>query len=165
MASRPHSPVLGVGRTLLEGRTASYTVHLCRVVVDRETGAWRVTRYAVFQDVGRAVNPPEIEGQVHGGALQGLGRVLGEQLVYDPEGQLRTGTFIDYELPAIDQAPPFEVTLLEVPSEHPLGIRGVGEPPAIPGPAAVTNALSAALGARVRRVPVDWAELVGNGSG
>jgi len=160
LGSRPHAPVLGVGRTRLEGRGPAFTVHVCRVVADAETGAWRVARYAAFQDVGRAINPPEIEGQVHGGALQGMGRVLGEQLVYDNEGQLRTGTFIDYELPAIDQAPDFEVTLLEVPSEHPLGVRGVGEPPAIPGPAAIVNALSAAAGVRVRRLPVDWTDLV-----
>jgi CO/xanthine dehydrogenase Mo-binding subunit len=160
LGSRPHAPAPGVGRSYLEGRGPAFTVHVCRVAVDAETGAWRVTRYAAFQDVGRAINPPEIEGQVHGGALQGLGRVLGERLAYDAEGQLRTGSFVDYELPAIDQAPPFEVRLLEVPSEHPLGVRGVGEPPAIPGPAAVVNALSAAAGVRLRRVPVDWSDLV-----
>lgn len=117
-------------------------------------------KYLAIQEVGRAINPPEVEGQVHGGALQGLGRVLGEQLVYAPEGQLRTRSFVDYELPAIDHAPPFDVTLVQVPSEHPFGVRGVGEPPAIPGPAAVVNAISAAAGRCIRRVPVDWSELV-----
>jgi CO/xanthine dehydrogenase Mo-binding subunit len=132
------------------------------VRVDRETGAWRVVRYVAFQDVGRALNPPEVEGQVTGGGLRGLGRALGEQLVYDEDAQLRTSTFV-YELPAIDQAPAFEVELIEVPSDHPLGIRGVGEPPAIPGPAAVVNALAAVTGMRVRRVPVEWSALVEGG--
>lgn len=163
LGSRPHAPLLGVGRTRLEGRRLGFAVHVRRVRVDRETGAWRVVRYVAIQDVGRVLNPPEVEGQVTGGALQGLGRALGEQLVYDEEAQLRSSTFVDYELPTIDQAPAFEVELIEVPSEHPLGIRGVGEPPAIPGPAAVVNALAAATGVRVRRVPVEWSALVEGG--
>jgi CO/xanthine dehydrogenase Mo-binding subunit len=163
LGSRPYAPLLAVGQTRLEGRRPAFAVHVCRVRVDRETGAWRVVRCVAFQDVGRALNPPEVEGQVTRGALQGLGPTLGEQLVYDEEAQLRTGTFVDYELPAIDQAPAFEVELIEVPSEHPLGIRAVGEPPAIPGPAAVVNALAAATGVRVRRVPVEWSALVAGG--
>src|SRR5581483_7787109 len=119
-----------------------FTVHLCRVRADRETGRWGIAGYAAIQDVGRAINPPEVVGQVHGGALQSLGRALGEQMVYDEAGVLRTATFVDYELPTIDQAPPLDVQLIEVPSPWgPHGAKGVGEPPAVPGPAAVANAL------------------------
>jgi CO/xanthine dehydrogenase Mo-binding subunit len=106
--------------------------------------------------VGRAINPPEVEGQIHGGAAQSLGRALGEQLAYDAEGQLRTASFLDYELPTADQLPSIDVRLLEIRSPvGPLGAKGVGEPPAIPGIAALANALSRATGIRVREVPID----------
>jgi CO/xanthine dehydrogenase Mo-binding subunit len=106
--------------------------------------------------VGHAINPPEVEAQIHGGATQAIGRALGEQLVYDGDGQLRTASFLDYELPAADQIPNIDVRLVEVPSPvGPLGAKGVGEPPAIPGTAAVANAVSRAAGLRVREVPID----------
>jgi CO/xanthine dehydrogenase Mo-binding subunit len=131
------------------------------VSADRETGAFQLTGYAAIQDVGRAINPPEVEGQIHGGAAQALGRALGEQLAYDGEGQLRSGSFLDYELPTADQLPDIDVRLIEVPSPvGPLGAKGVGEPPAIPGPAALANALARATGTRVREVPIDRSALV-----
>jgi CO/xanthine dehydrogenase Mo-binding subunit len=133
-----------------------FTVHIARVRTDAETGAFQLTGYAAIQDVGRAINPPEIEGQIHGGTVQGLGRALGEQLAYDIDGQLRTASFLDYELPSADQLPDIDVRLIEVPSAvGPLGAKGVGEPPAIPGPAAITNALARATGIRVRDLPID----------
>jgi len=123
--------------------------------VDRETGSLRVIGYAAIQDVGHAVNPPEIVGQIQGGATQGLGRALGEQLFYDPAGQLRTGSFLDYELPTVDQVPEIAVQIVEVPSGvEPLGARPVGEPPAVPGPAAVVNAVASATGVRIRQLPI-----------
>jgi CO/xanthine dehydrogenase Mo-binding subunit len=126
------------------------------VKADPETGSYQLTGYAAIQDVGRAINQPEVEGQVHGGAAQSLGRALGEQLFYDGDGQLRTGSFLDYEIPTADQLPEIDVRLIEVPSPvGPLGAKGVGEPPAIPGPAAVANALARATGVRVREVPID----------
>lgn len=150
-----YPPVLGQGRTAITQQSPMFTVHIARVHVDRETGDWRLTGYAAIQDVGRAINPPEIEGQVHGGALQGLGRALGEELRYDDEGQLRTATFADYPLPSIDQAPDTVVELVEVPSPFgPLGAKGVGEPPAVPGPAAVANAIRDACGVRLTRLPI-----------
>jgi CO/xanthine dehydrogenase Mo-binding subunit len=133
-----------------------FTVHIARVRADRETGAFQLTGYAAIQDVGHAINPPEVEAQIHGGATQALGRALGEQLVYDADGQLRTGSFIDYELPAADQIPNIDVRLIEVPSPvGPLGAKGVGEPPAIPGTAALANAVSRATGVRIREAPID----------
>src|SRR5438128_11024103 len=138
-----------------------FTVHIARVRIDRETGAFRLIGYAAIQDVGHASNPPEVEGQIHGGAAQALGRALGEQLVYDGDGQLRTGSFLEYELPAVDQIPNIDVTLIEVPSPvGPLGAKGVGEPPAIPGTAALANAVSRASGVRVREVSIDRSLLV-----
>jgi CO/xanthine dehydrogenase Mo-binding subunit len=156
-----HKPVQATGRSAVQSASPMFTVHIARVRLDRETGAFQLIGYAAIQDVGHAINPPEIEGQVHGGATQSLGRALGEQLVYDGDGQLRTGSFLDYEIPAADQIPNIDVRLIEVPSPvGPLGAKGVGEPPAIPGTAALANAVSRAAGVRVREVPIDRWKLV-----
>ena len=147
-------PIHGFGRENAQQRSSGFTVHLARIKVDRETGDWRVSGYAAIQDVGRAVNPPEVEGQVQGGAAQGLGRALGEMLVHDAEGQPRVVSFLDYPIPSIDQTPDFQVRLVEVPSPNPLGVRGVGEPPNTPGPAVIANALARATGVRRFEVPI-----------
>lgn len=154
-----YRPIHATGRSAVQSASPVFTVHVARVEADRETGAYRLTGYAAIQDVGRAINAPEIEGQIHGGATQALGRALGEELVYDAEGQLRTASFLDYEVPAADQVPEIDVRLIEVPSPvGPLGAKGVGEPPAVPGTAALANAVSRAFGVRVRQVPIDrWA--------
>jgi CO/xanthine dehydrogenase Mo-binding subunit len=154
MGGTKHAPVLGQGRTVIDRQSPAFTVHICRVHVDRETGGYRVTAYAAIQDVGRAINPPEVEGQIHGGAAQGLGRAMGEQLVYDGGGQLRTGSFLDYELPSIDQVPEIDVQIVEVVASTGIGTRGVGEPPAVPGPAVLVNAIASATGVRLREVPI-----------
>jgi CO/xanthine dehydrogenase Mo-binding subunit len=155
-----YKPVQATGRAALQEASPMFTVHLARVAIDRETGSYRLTGYAAIQDVGRAINPPEVEGQIHGGSVQALGRALGEGLVYDPDGQLRTASFLDYELPSADQIPDIDVGLVEMPSPvGPLGAKGVGEPPAIPGTAALANAVSRAAGVRVRSVPIDRSAL------
>jgi CO/xanthine dehydrogenase Mo-binding subunit len=154
MGGSKNAPVLGQGRTVIDRQSPAFTVHICRVRVDRETGGYKVTGYAAIQDVGRAINPPEVEAQIHGGAAQGLGRALGEQLVYDSGGQLRTGSFLDYELPTVDQVPEIDVQIVEVAASTGLGTRGVGEPPAVPGPAVVVNAIASATGVRIRQVPI-----------
>ena len=156
-----HRPIQSMGRSAVQSASPSFTVHIARVRADVETGAFQLTAYAAIQDVGRAINPPEAEGQVHGGAVQSLGRALGEQLFYDSDAQLRTGSFLDYELPTSDQVPDIDVVLVEVPSPvGPLGAKGVGEPPAIPGAAALANAVARATGIRVREVPIDRSKLV-----
>jgi CO/xanthine dehydrogenase Mo-binding subunit len=155
-----YAPVLGQGRAAITEQSPMFTVHVCRVRADAQTGEWRVTDYLAVQDVGRALNPPEVEGQIHGGTLQALGRALGEVMAYDERGALRTASFLDYELPTIDQAPAVRVQLIEVPSPHgPSGAKGVGEPPAVPAPAAAANAVAAATGWRPYAVPVSWSEL------
>jgi len=155
-----HRPINATGRSAVQSASPAFTVHIARVRTDPETGAFQLTGYAAIQDVGRAINPPEARGQIHGGSVQSVGRALGEQLFYE-DGQLRSGSFLDYELPTVDQVPLIDVVLVEVPSPvGPLGAKGVGEPPAIPGPAAVTNALARATGIRVREVPVDRSKLI-----
>jgi CO/xanthine dehydrogenase Mo-binding subunit len=160
-----HRPINAVGRSAVRSASPAFTVHIARVRADVETGAFQLTGYAAIQDVGRAINRPEAEGQVHGGAVQSLGRALGEQMAYDEDGQLRSGSFLDYELPTADQLPDVSVELIEIPSPvGPLGAKGVGEPPAIPGAAALANALARATGVRVRELPIDRSLLAGAGS-
>lgn len=160
-----YPPVLGNGRNAITQQAPQFTVQIARVRWDRETGGFALTGFAAIQDVGRALNPPEVVGQVHGGAVQAVGRVLGEEMRYDAEGQLRTASFVDYALPSADQIPDIDVRLLEIPAPHgPFGAKGVGEPPAVPGPAAVANAIFAATGVRVTAVPVDTAQLVERGA-
>jgi len=155
-----YRPVDASGRAAVQAGSPALTVHIARVRTDPETGEFRLTGYAAIQDVGRAINPPEVEGQIHGGAAQSLGRALGEQLVYDAEGQLRTASFLDYDIPTADQLPDIDVRVIEVPSPvGPLGVKGVGEPPAIPGTAALANAVSRATGVRIREVPIDRSRL------
>lgn len=153
-----YRPVLGSGRSAQLLPSPMFTVQLAKLVVDPESGEWHLVKVVAIQDVGRAINPAEIEGQIHGGTLQAMGRALGEELVWDAQGNLRTGSFIDYGLPSIDQAPTdFEVVLLEVPSEHgPFGAKGVGEPPAVPGSAAIANAIRGATGRRLEELPFDF---------
>src|SRR5487761_727782 len=156
-----YRPIQATGRSAVQAASPMFTVHIARVRTDPETGAFQLTGYAAIQDVGHAINPPEAEGQVHGGAAQSLGRALGEQLVYNVDGQLRTSSFLDYELPTADQLPDIDVRLIEVASAvGPLGAKGVGEPPAVPGPAAISNALARATGIRVRDLPLDRAAFV-----
>ncbi|HEX4993437.1 MAG TPA: xanthine dehydrogenase family protein molybdopterin-binding subunit, partial [Methylomirabilota bacterium] len=102
--------------------------HVCEVEVDPETGAVRVLRYTVVDDVGRMINPLLVKGQIHGGAVQGLGQGLAEVLTYDEAGQVLSGSFMDYAMPRADEVPLFDVDAHEVPTRvNPLGAKGVGE--------------------------------------
>lgn len=160
-----YKPINAVGRSAVQSASPMFTVHIARVRADRETGEFRLTGYAAIQDVGHAINAPEVEAQIHGGATQAIGRALGEQLVFDGQGQPRVASFLDYEVPAADQIPNIDVRLVEVPSPvGPLGAKGVGEPPAIPGTAAVANAVSRAFGVRVREAPIDRSKLISSSS-
>ncbi|MFL5717039.1 MAG: xanthine dehydrogenase family protein molybdopterin-binding subunit [Chloroflexota bacterium] len=131
------------------------SAHLVHVRVDKETGEVAVLGYVIAQDVGRAINPAMIEGQLHGGATQGLGWALREAMVYDEAGQLLTGTFLDYALPVAPDVPVFETIIVEVPSaDGPYGARGIGEGPVCGAAAAVANAIAAATGVRFRSLPM-----------
>jgi carbon-monoxide dehydrogenase large subunit len=137
------------------GHTFSGAVHVAAVEVDRETGRVRVTRYVVVEDCGPVINPLLVEGQIHGAVAQGLGEALLEELVYDADGQLLTGTLMDYALPKADDVPAFEVGHLETPSPRmPGGFKGMGEGGTIGAPATLANAVADALGAPVTRLPL-----------
>jgi len=150
-------PVHALGRVAVNASAPMFTVHVARVRVDDHTGALRVTRYAAIHDIGHALHTPDVVGQIHGGIVQGLGRALGEEIAYDQDGQLRTGSFTDYYLPAIDTVPlEIDVELVEVPSEQgPKGARGIGEPPVVPVLAAVGNAIRDVTGQRLTSAPFE----------
>ena len=116
-------------------------------VVDPDTGHVAVTRYLVVDDVGHAINPLIVRGQVHGGVAQGIGQAVLERTAYDAEsGQLLSASFMDYALPRAEDLPDIEVELIEVPCEtNPLGVKGAGEAGAVGSPPAVINALIDAL--------------------
>ena len=121
--------------------------HIAEVEIDPDTGVTRVVRYSVTDDVGRAINPLVVRGQVHGGVAQGLGQAMLERTAYDPEsGQLLSGSFMDYALPRADDLPDIQVDLIEVPcASNPLGVKGAGEAGAVGSPPAVINAVVDAL--------------------
>ncbi|HEX5454681.1 MAG TPA: xanthine dehydrogenase family protein molybdopterin-binding subunit [Stellaceae bacterium] len=125
-----------------------YGCHVCEVEIDPDTGEIEIVRYNAVDDVGRAVNPMIVHGQVHGGIVQGLGQALSEQVVYDREsGQLLSGSFMDYAMPRADRLPFFTTELSEVPTPtHPLGIRPAGEGGTTPALGVVVNAVVDALG-------------------
>ena len=129
--------------------------HVCDVEVDPATGQVTVLRYTAFQDVGRALNPMAIEGQMEGSAAQGLGWALTEGFDYDASGRLRNASLLDYRIPTALDLPPFECVILETPVPGvPYGVRGVGEVPILPPGPAVANAIARALGKRPTAMPM-----------
>jgi CO/xanthine dehydrogenase Mo-binding subunit len=131
--------------------------------VDLDTCAVRLLKHVAVHDCGRPINPMVVEGQLHGGMVQGIGSALLEELIHDDEGQLLTGTFMEYALPRAADVPPLDVSHLDFPSAiNPLGIKGVGESGIIAPPAAIANAVEDALvdyGVEVDRVPLTSARI------
>ncbi len=149
------APILGEGRAAPSQAAPGFVAHLARVEVDEDTGMVRVLDYVAVQDVGRAINPAGIEGQVKGGVAQGIGWALLEEIAYDDSGHLRTGSFADYALPSMGDVPNITSVLVEVPfHDGPLGARGVGEPPVVPGAATIANAIYDAVGVRPTEIPM-----------
>jgi aerobic carbon-monoxide dehydrogenase large subunit len=144
--------------------TYASAVHVASVEVDVGTGHVKLLRYVVAHDCGKVINPLIVEGQVHGGVAQGVGGALFEEMVYDGEGQLLTGTLMDYLIPTAMELPPLETVHLEYPSpRNPLGAKGLGEGGAISPPAAIANAIEDALepfGVRITETPVSPARLL-----
>ena len=150
-----YEPVFGNGRQATTDRAPSFSAQIAEVEVDEETGEVNVVNLAVLQEVGRALNPMAVEGQMHGGATQGIGWALYEEMRYDEDGQLLSGSFMDYALPDAVQAAPIDTHILEIPSESgPHGARGVGEPPVIPTIGAIANAIYHASGIRMTQTPM-----------
>jgi CO/xanthine dehydrogenase Mo-binding subunit len=151
-----YAPVMGRGRYANNTDAPGFCAQLAEVEVDEETGEVKVHKLVVVQDVGRAINPEGVKGQMMGGAVQGLGWALYERMVHDENGQLLTGTWTEYALPHADQSSPeIDTVIVEIPSVHgPFGARGVGEPPVIPTAGAVANAIADATGKRPFDLPI-----------
>jgi CO/xanthine dehydrogenase Mo-binding subunit len=132
----------------------SFHAHAVDLSVDRATGDVTVERYVVAQDVGFAINPTYIEGQIEGGVAQGIGQALSEEIVY-ADGRVLNANLTDYKMPTAMDMPRVESILVEQPSVNgPYGAKGVGEPPCIQPPAAIANAIAAAIGVRVQTLPI-----------
>jgi carbon-monoxide dehydrogenase large subunit len=153
-ASRAAGPLAKLGIVGLEAEAAHFPAfnypngcHVCEVEVDPNTGAATLARFVAVDDVGVAVNPLLVDGQVHGGIAQGIGQALLECVVYEPNsGQLLSGSFMDYAMPRADDFPSFDVELHEVPTAtNPLGVKGAGEAGCVGAPAAFIAALLDAL--------------------
>ena len=131
----------------IDNHTFPNGCHIAEVEIDPETGTVQVVGYSVTDDVGKAVNPMIVAGQVHGGVAQGLGQALLEHTAYDPEtGQLLAGSFMDYTIPRADDLPNIDVELVEVPcATNPMGVKGAGEAGAVGSPPALINAIIDAL--------------------
>jgi carbon-monoxide dehydrogenase large subunit len=144
--------------------TYASAVHVAQVEVDVGTGHVRLLRYVVAHDCGRVINPLIVDGQVHGGVAQGVGGALFEEMVYDEQGQLLTGSLVDYLVPTAMELPRIETVHMECPSpRNPLGTKGMGEGGAISPPAAIANAVEDALapfGVRVTRTPLSPAAVL-----
>jgi CO/xanthine dehydrogenase Mo-binding subunit len=154
-AGKTGGPISGAVSINAAGAGPGFGTHICDVEVDPETGRVSVLRYTAIQDVGRAIHPAYVEGQLQGGAVQGIGWALNEEYVYDAQGRLQNPGFLDYRMPVCSDLPMIDTVLVEVPNPgHPFGVRGVGEVPIVPPLAAVANAVSRAVGLRQTALPI-----------
>jgi xanthine dehydrogenase molybdenum-binding subunit len=143
-------PVIGRGATGANQRGPMFAVQMADVEVDKETGKVKILSYAAAQDVGFAINPTLVEGQIQGAVAQGIGRALMENYIFQ-NGIIQNPNFLDYRMPTALDLPFMEVLLVEVKSDiEPFGVRGVGEPPMIPTLAAVANAIHSATRVRLK---------------
>src|SRR5215211_9052651 len=147
---------IGAGVQLnTEGAEGGFGTHICDVEVDVDLGIARVIRYTAVQDVGRAIHPGYVEGQLQGGVAQGIGWALNEEYIYTKEGKVDNPGFLDYRMPVCSDLPMLDCIMVEVPNpKHPQGVKGVGEVPLVPPLAAVSNAVYNALGRRFYSLPM-----------
>ncbi len=148
-------PVLGVSHPAFSQQAPAFCAQLAKIEIDPETGEVTLHDFVVVQDVGKAINPLAIEGQMQGGAVQSLGMALTEALVYDDKARLTNPSLLDYRKLTAADLPNIETIIVEKPSPHgPFGARGVGEPPIVPAPAAIANAIEDATGVRLTELPL-----------
>ena len=149
------APVIGQGTSAKATQGGAFGTHCVDVEVDTETGKVQILRYTVAQDAGTAIHPSYVEGQLQGGVVQGIGWALNEEYWYDEHGHMRNANFLDYRMPTTYDVPMIDTIIVEVPDpQHPYGVRGVGEVPICPPPAAIANAICDAVGVRMQRLPM-----------
>ena len=149
-------PITGKGGVNASGPGNAFATHICDVEVDPETGKVTILRFTALQDVGKAIHPSYVEGQIQGGVVQGIGWALSEGYFYNEDGTMTNPTFLDYRMPTVLDLPLIETVLVEVANpDSPHGIRGVGEVPLVPPMAAVANAIYQATGKRLQDLPMN----------
>jgi CO/xanthine dehydrogenase Mo-binding subunit len=151
-----------VGRASVDpsGAGGAFATHIVDVEIDRDTGKTTVLRYTAVQDAGRAIHPSYVEGQMQGGVVQGIGWALNEEYVYNDKGEMTNASFLDYRMPTSLDLPMIDTVIVEVPNPgHPFGVRGVGEVPIVPPPAAIANAIYRAVAVRLRELPMSPARV------
>ena len=148
-------PIQGRGTVMARSPGAAYGVHVVDVEVDPDTGKVDILRYTIAQDVGTAVHPAYVEGQMQGGVVQGIGWALNEEYYYGEDGRMENASFLDYRMPTSLDLPMIDTIIVEVPNPgHPFGVRGVGEVPIVPPLAAIANAIHDATGHRFTELPI-----------
>ncbi len=154
-AGKTGGPIVANAAINATGAGPSLATHIVDVEVDPETGKVSVLRYTAIQDAGKAIHPSYVEGQLQGGAVQGIGWALNEEYLYDAKGRLENPGFLDYRIPVCSDVPMIDAVIVEVPNpRHPYGVRGVGETPIVPPLAAIANAVASATGVRFTELPM-----------
>ncbi len=149
-------PVLGVSHPAFSQQAPAFAAQLARIEVDPDTGEVKLCDFVVVQDAGRAINPMGVAGQMQGGSVQSLGMALTEAMLFDDSGRLTNPSLLDYKKLTAADLPSIETIIVEVPSPAgPFGARGVGEPPIVPAPAAIANAIQDATGLRITELPLN----------
>jgi CO/xanthine dehydrogenase Mo-binding subunit len=154
-AGKTGGPIVANAAINAQGAGPSLATHLVDVEVDPETGKVTILRYLAVQDAGKAVHPSYVEGQMQGGAVQGIGWALNEEYIYDKNGRMENPGFLDYRIPVCSDVPMIDTVIVEVPNpRHPYGVRGVGETPIVPPMAAIANAVENATAIRFTDLPM-----------
>ncbi len=154
-AARTGGPISGRAALNAQGPGPAFSVNMSDVDVDQETGSVTVINFTSIQDAGTAIHPDYVEGQMQGGAVQGIGWALNEEYIYDNEGVLENPGFLDYRIPVCSDIPMIDTEIIEVPNpNHPYGVRGCGETPIVAPLAAIGNAVSRALDIRMTELPM-----------
>jgi CO/xanthine dehydrogenase Mo-binding subunit len=154
-AGKTGGPISANAALNAQGAGPGFGTHICDVEVDPETGRVTILRYTAIQDCGKAIHKAYVEGQIQGGAAQGIGWALNEEYIYDEKGRLDNPGFLDYRIPVASDLPMIEAVIVEVANPtHPYGVRGVGEVPIIPPMATVANAIEGAIGVRMTELPM-----------
>ena len=148
-------PVVGRATMNPAGAGGAFATHIVDLTVDEDTGKVEILRYTATQDAGKAIHPSYVEGQIQGGVVQGIGWALNEEYIYNEEGTMTNASFLDYRMPTCLDLPMIDTVIVEVPNPgHPYGVRGVGEVPIVPPPAAIANAIYDAIGIRMTELPM-----------
>jgi len=154
-------PAISTGSVDLESAGDGFGMHIADIEVDLATGKTDVIRYTAVQDVGKAIHPSYVEGQMQGGAVQGIGWALNEEYYMQDEGGMANSSFLDYRMPTSLDLPDIETIIVEIPTPlHPYGVRGVGEVPICPPLAAIGNAIKDALGVRLTDLPMNPGRII-----